>query len=444
VTGGALAGKGAAIYQSGGTVNLFGDGKNPVATPGNTGIVIGNGAYGYYKVTGGTLNINSTDKPTYQPLNIGINAPAVFDQTGGTVDNLFTDNAVIAASGTSVLNVTGGVFQTRNFTPSQGIILGFGTNISGLPGGTAMLNIGGGPGSALVDTTAGTQGGFVAFAFGDTGKGILNLGTNGVLKAGSVVGCAFIDPSVKGTGIFNFHGGTLAVGTVDLPAGVASFMEGLDNAYIYSEGAIIDTNGKDATIAQNLQSPSGFGIKRIDVGGAGGSGYIGAPVVSIESITGTGSGATAVAVMNGDKIDHFVITNPGIGYQPTDLLNVSLSGGGFATTASATIGTGLNYFAENIGGGLEKIGAGSLTLTGDLTYPGDTTVNEGTLNVNALNTPSATVTVMDGAVLNAVSITADTLIIGGTPNLAAVPEPSTLALLAISGLAALGFARWRL
>jgi autotransporter-associated beta strand protein len=221
-------------------------------------------------------------------------------------------------------------------------------------------------------------------------------------------------------------------------------MEGLDNAYIYSEGAIIDTNGKDATIAQNLQSPSGFGIKRIDVGGAGGSGYIGAPVVSIESITGTGSGATAVAVMNGDKIDHFVITNPGIGYQPTDLLNVSLSGGGFATTASATIGTGLNYFAENIGGGLEKIGAGSLTLTGDLTYPGDTTVNEGTLNVNALNTPSATVTVMDGAVLNAVSITADTLIIGGTPNLAAVPEPSTLALLAISGLAALGFARWRL
>ena len=43
-------------------------------------------------------------------------------------------------------------------------------------------------------------------------------------------------------------------------------MENLDHAYIYSEGAVIDTNGLDATIAQNLESPSGSGIKKIDVG----------------------------------------------------------------------------------------------------------------------------------------------------------------------------------
>jgi hypothetical protein len=72
-------------------------------------------------------------------------------------------------------------------------------------------------------------------------------------------------------------------------------------------------------------------------------------------------------------------------------------------------------------------------------------VNEGTLNVTELNTPSATVTVKDGAVLNAVSLTADTLVIGGVPEAAsaAVPEPGTLSLIVTLAVSAGIGAAWR-
>ena len=227
----------------------------------------------------------------------------------------------------AVMNITGGLYQESHISVGNGIVVGCGSSFTGrATGGTATLNIGGGPALATVDITTGAVSGFVALGLGDTGTGIVNLGTNGVLKSGSVIGGGVIGQ--KGTGIFNFHGGTLNLGAASLPSGATTAMEGLDHAYIYSEGAIIDTNGMDATIAQNLESPGGSGIKKIDVGSGGGSGYLGAPVVTISG--GTGSGATAVAVMNGDKIDHIAITNPGNGYDSADVLTVTLSGGGYS------------------------------------------------------------------------------------------------------------------
>jgi fibronectin-binding autotransporter adhesin len=96
-------------------------------------------------------------------------------------------------------------------------------------------------------------------------------------------------------------------------------------------------------------------------------------------------------------------------------------------------------------GGLTKLGDGALTLTAPLTDIGDTTVNQGTLIASAgINTPSDMVYVATGATLTAPSIVADTLTIGGAPVVAAtaVPEPGTLALLALAGLFAV-LCAWR-
>jgi autotransporter-associated beta strand protein len=89
--------------------------------------------------------------------------------------------------------------------------------------------------------------------------------------------------------------------------------------------------------------------------------------------------------------------------------------------------------------GLRKIGVGTMTITAQALYHGDTTVNAGTLNVGAL-VHSPNVTVAGTGTLNATSIVADTLTIGGTPTVVAtaVPEPGTMILLLVA--AGLGFA----
>jgi autotransporter-associated beta strand protein len=112
-----------------------------------------------------------------------------------------------------------------------------------------------------------------------------------------------------------------------------------------------------------------------------------------------------------------------------------------SSTMNASVLVPLLEDPASIGGGLTKKGDGVLNLVAGNTYSGDTVVEAGTLNVPSLNTPSATVYVGEGATLVTASLVADTLNIGSLPGAAAptaVPEPGTLALLALAGLALAG------
>jgi autotransporter-associated beta strand protein len=134
----------------------------------------------------------------------------------------------------------------------------------------------------------------------------------------------------------------------------------------------------------------------------------------------------------------------------TETINVGLGANGFGaivdtTNQNVTINMDLQHDSSMAGldGGLTKIGPNSLTVNGTLNYTGNTTVNEGSLTVGDINTPGAIVRVATGTALNARSIVADTLTIGGAPivinaSAAAVPEPSVLMLLALAGLAFVG------
>lgn len=69
-------------------------------------------------------------------------------------------------------------------------------------------------------------------------------------------------------------------------------------------------------------------INRIEVL-EGGSGYTSTPIVTI---TGDGTGATATAVLNGDKLSYIIMTNPGSGYT---WAKVSFTGGGGSVLPTA-------------------------------------------------------------------------------------------------------------
>ncbi|WP_455567010.1 phage tail tube protein [Pseudomonas piscis] len=72
------------------------------------------------------------------------------------------------------------------------------------------------------------------------------------------------------------------------------------------------------------------GLDRVAVTN-GGSGYTSAPTVAITG--GGGSGATAVAVLDGDKVASVTITNPGSGYASAPTIAFT---GGAGTGAAAT------------------------------------------------------------------------------------------------------------
>lgn len=353
---------------------------------------VGRGGFGVANLSGGTINLGGW-------LVGGITtagATGIWNLNGTniTVANLGNFGATLGATAntTGVMNLTAGSFtNTQTVGTFSGIFVGeSGLGIMNVSG-TGVATLGGSATSAAL-----TIGGNLSTS---AGTGIVNLGAVG--SGGGTINTMRVRKG-SGTATFNFHGGTLRAS-----AGAATdFMTGLTNAYVYSEGANIDTNGQTITIAQVLRAPTDSGVTAISVAGTGfvTTGYTAAPLVTISG--GTGSGATAVATIDASgNLTGITITNPGVyTVAPT---TVTLSGGGYATTS---VSTDAITTAANVSGGLTKNGAGSLTLTGQSTYTGGTTVNAGTLVLaganNGTGTVRGTLTINSGALVQATTANA--------------------------------------
>jgi len=363
-----------AFRQSAGKITVSAANDSTNGTGGLNGMILGGGSsYGAYELSGGTLEIN--DPWRMNPRR------AKITQTGGNFNVNYTGTGTLAngrqfiiGNGTErgIYLATAGNLTITTSSALNGNILALvigdtdttqHTNGSEMTlSGTAEVTLSGGAGSVLM-TRSSTKTGFLNLNGG-------RLTTNSIVN--TAVGVLDVTPQSTGGGIgrLSIDGGTLRA-QID----TTTFLQGLTSARIYRGGATIDTNGKNITIGQNLEAPTGNGLTSIALT-SGGSGYVGAPIVTITG--GGGTGATAVANFDAatGTVTGITISSPGSGYtsNPTVTLNHGRSGGSNATLGTITTGA-------LTGGDLNKIGSGTLTLSGSSTYTGNTTVSAGTLSL---------------------------------------------------------------
>ena len=207
------------------------------------------------------------------------------------------------------------------------------------------------------------------------GMGTLILTGNNSYAGGTTITGGFINfnsANSFGSGLITIDGGGLQWATgnsADISAQLAAFGAG---------GATFDTNGNNVTLAASLSGPGGLiktgagtltlsGINTYSGGTTinGGTLAVAPTPISARSAGGLAFGGGTLQFLSGFTTNRTVTLNAGGGTFDTNGNNATLAG---------TIGGT---------GGLTKVGAGTMTLSGASTYLGGTTVNAGTLQAGA-------------------------------------------------------------
>jgi autotransporter-associated beta strand protein len=329
-------------YQTGGATYLGSYASNP------------NMAGGYYGLTDGTLlNGNLSGSTGYWFLSNG--GIGVMDIKGGT----FNCNG--GGGGVSLVlavNTSTGVYYQ-----CSGAFYGK---------GTVTISEGSANARAEFNLTDGIYSNNVinwGYSASHSGTAIMNL-NGGLIKVNQIS-----QNSTAVNSTINFNGATLQA-----VSDKTTFISA-SNAFVHAGGAVINDGGRAITIGLPLQAPTGMGVTALpSLPGGVLSGYSGAPYVEISG--GSGKGATGVSLFDytTGNVTGLVITCAGRDYQTGDSVTVTLKGGGQADNVlgSATIGAITS-------GGLTKIGAGTLTLSGTNTFTGATLVSAGTLKLSHTN-----------------------------------------------------------
>jgi autotransporter-associated beta strand protein len=413
------------LTQSGGTITLNhdfyvgqgGGGNGTLNVSGsavlNTGrdFVIGReSGNGTLNMTGGTITKTGDEK-----LIVGHNnATGTVVQSGGTItanNELYIGNENASASGTYTLSGTGALNVANEV-------------VVGRESGTGVLNVNGG-----TITTSGNGNMYIGRR---NGTGTLNQ-TAGTIGVNREFGVGTRDDNKIGTGTYNLSGGSIAVannffvgkeqgasGTMTMTGGTMTGSDKLIIGHNQATGNLSHSGGtvnvqnevyignENSAASIGTYTLSGTGVLNVGneviVGRDNGTGTfnLDGGTVNATKISG-GSGSATVnfngGVLNAKRDEANIIEN-------LDTANVQ--GGGVKINSN-----GFNVATSQVlsgTGGLEKSGAGSLTLSANHTYAGTTMVTAGLLKVNG---SVGSVEVHSGASLGG-SGTTGSLLVNGT------------------------------
>jgi autotransporter-associated beta strand protein/T5SS/PEP-CTERM-associated repeat protein len=387
------------LTQSGGTITLNhdfyvgqGGGANgtlhlsgsAVLNTGRDFVIGREGGTGALNMSGGTITKTGDEK-----FLVGHNnGTGTVVQSGGTItanNELYIGNENAGASGTYTLSGTGAL------TVSNEVVVG-------RESGTGTLNVNGG-----TITTAGNGNMYIGRR---NGTGTLNQ-SNGVIVVNREFGVGTRDDNKIGTGTYNLSGGSLSAannifigkeqgssGTLNMTGGTMTTSDKLQIGHNQSTGLVIQSGGtlnvQNEVYIGNENNASSVGTYTLS--GTGALNVGNEVVIGRDNGTGTlnlnggtlnankisGGTGNATANFNGGVLkvkrdESNLIENLDSANVQSRGLKIDSNGFSVATSQLLT-GTG----------GLEKLGAGQLTLSGPNTYAGITTVNSGVLRIEKI------------------------------------------------------------
>jgi len=338
-----------ALNMTGGTITKTGDERMIVGHNNGTGTVV---------QSGGTINVN-------KELLIGnenAGAEGTYTISGTAALNVANELVVGRESGTGTLNVDGGTITTT----------GNGNMYVGRKNGTGTLNQTAGSISVNLEFGVGTT------QDGQAGSGTYDFSGGSLTAAGNI----FIGKEAASSGTMTMSGGTMstsdklqighnqATGTLTHSGGTVNVQ---NEIYIGNEttntsvgtytlsGAAVVNVGNEVVVGRD----NGTGVLNLDGG-----------TLKANKISG-GSGSATVnfngGVLQAKRDEANLIEN-------LDTANVE-SGGLKIDSNGFSVATSQFFTGA---GGLEKSGAGQLTLSGPNTYAGATTVTAGVLRIEKI------------------------------------------------------------
>ncbi len=487
-----------------GSLTIAADGKVTAADLGNDiGIEVApaNGS-------NATLNVEPGATLQTQRLILGGNTAnnsggsATLNQTGGTIHSGQWLAVGSAGTGTSVMNLSGGILNVNGSGGTHMEVAVFGAangvvNVSGSAeihvlnnGNLQMGQAANGSGNGTINQTGGTvtfhsDGGMTPGGIGGLrlGNGTGRTGTYTYNLAGGSLTVPVITRN-SGTAVFNFDGGTLRAADSN-----PTFLSGLIATHIKGGGAMVDSNGFDVTIATTLAhdatlgaAPDGGLVKQgagtLTLSGA--NSYTGATVVEAGTLLLSGgiSGSRSIQVKQDATLDVSTVAGGFFLVGGQTLAGSGLVSGSLGMNANSRLapgdGIGTLAFANNLTISLAVTPVASSALQFQLGGPeasdritlasGTLTIGNGVLGLDDLallpqqGFGAGTYLLVDGTVpitgfldLNAANLNGN--IQGFEANLAladggndlvlvVVPEPGSMGLLAAAGLL-LGLRRYR-